>query len=78
MKVKISEAARHLTINEDSLNILIKFHRIGVDNVDGEFIVRDEDIYYFEEYLKLHGKLPDLPKGTSYASHYNSEIKILS
>lgn len=60
-RVTISDSAKQLCITEESVKLLIKFHRICADKVGDELIVKDDDIYYFHKYLEENGKLPDLP-----------------
>lgn len=60
--VTITETSKALRIPEESVRILVKFHRIATDNVNGQLIARDEDVHYFDQYISTYGRLPNLPK----------------
>ena len=57
-KVVISDAAKHLCVTEESIKLLIKHHWVGIEVIDGVLTAKDEDIFYFEDYISRYGKLP--------------------
>lgn len=57
----IAEAAEKLCVSIESIECLVKLHRLIVDNIDETLMISENDVNYFSNYLIVNGRLPGLP-----------------